>query len=324
MESVTMKQIFRMILALTCLSLATDARTWTSLSGKQLEAEYVATSADLVTLKSLQGEMFSIPLAKLSPGDQNYIRNQKPQALQPGMAALAPTVETRAGSPKVAAQMVPGQTFTRTADGETAVNYHVRVPASFNPAHPPPLVIAFSPGGKGQSILNAIGTSTDRAGWIAIGCDKLKNGMDGGKLEEKMEDEVLEDIYRNIPHDPRRIYLAGHSGGAMRAYGIAARRKEPFAGILAFGGWLGGKEFQKKPYCQYMAVAMVNGDQDESSNSWAQGDAKALENSKCHVKQFSFPGGHPMTASPEVTDQCLRWLQEDWETKTGIVKGSIL
>jgi len=209
--------------------------------------------------------------------------------------------------------MIPGNTFTRTATGEMAINYHVRVPASFDPRHPPPLVIAFSPKGKGRLMVKAVGASTDKAGWIVIGCDKLKNGMPDAKRAEKMEDEVLEDIYGNIPHDPRRIYLAGHSGGAMRAYRISARRKELFAGILAFSGWLGGADKQKQPFCQNMAVAMVNGDQDAGVKSWEQRDTQSLENRKCRVKLFSHPGGHAMQVPPEVTDQCIRWFQEDWK-----------
>ncbi len=307
-----MKQLFRIILALTGLALAAEARTWTSLTGKQLEADFVSCELDRVTLKSPQGEPFSVSLAKLSPEDQAFIRSQESPGLPPETAASAPAAESGARPAGLLGQMVPGETFTRTAAGKTAVNYHVRVPATFNPAQPPPLVIAFSPSGKGRFMLEAIGPSTDKAGWIAVGCDKLKNGIEDGQLEVQMEDEVLEDIYRSVPHDPRRIYLAGHSGGAMRAYGLAARRKEPFAGILAYGGWMGGKEFQQQTYCPNMAVAMVNGDQDKTAISWAPGDAKALENSQCRVKQFSFPGGHAMKAPPEITDQCLRWLQEDW------------
>ena len=308
-----MKPLPGIMLMFLSLALAAPARTWTSASGKQLEAEYVSQAYGKVTLKSPQGELFSIPLNKLSPADQEYLRTRGLPPPRTGKAAAAAPAAPRAADPATTARLVPGQTFTRTAEGETAVPYHVRVPPAFDPAAPPPLLIAFSAGGKGRFMADTIGPCADKLGWITIGCDKLKNDLPDGKLTDQMEDEVLEDIYRNIPHDPRRVYLAGHSGGAMRAYGLTARRKESFAGILAYGGWLGGPDYQKKLYGRHMAVAMVNGDKDDAANAWVQGDTQALKYRKCNVKVFEFPGGHPMPTAPEPTDQALRWLQEDWE-----------
>lgn len=313
----------RLALALLGLALAAEARTWTSVSGKQIEAEYVSEALGQVTLKTPAGEKIGIPLAKLSPADREYIQAQKlPAARTRSTAAAAesedeavPVLAPRAGTPEVVAQMIPGTTFIRTAAGANAVTYHVRVPPGYDPAKPAPLVVAFSSTGNGHSILRSISASTDKAGWIAIGCDKLMNSMDS-QLADAMEDEVLEDIYRNLPHDPRRVYLAGHSGGASRAYSITARRPEPFAGILAYGGWLGGPDRQKDPYCKRMAVAMVNGDQDEAANSWAEPDKKALQLRKCRVELFSFPGGHPMPNDPEVSDRAIAWLQQEWDART--------
>lgn len=315
-----MKPLIRIALMSLGLALSAEARTWTSVSGKQIEAEFVSEAFGQVTLKTLQGEKIGIPLAKLSPADRDYIQSQKlPAARSRGTASAveeaAPVLAPRNGTPEVVAQMIPGTTFIRTAAGLNAVTYHVRVPPGFNPANPPPLVIAFSSTGNGHSILRSISTSTDKAGWIGIGCDKLMNSLPDAKLADQMEDEVLEDIYRNIPHDPRRVYLSGHSGGASRAYSITARRPEPFAGILAYGGWLGGPPRQKDPYCKRMAVAMINGDKDESANSWVEGDKQALQLRKCSVELFSFPGGHPMPNDPEVSDRAIAWLQQEWAAR---------
>ncbi len=313
-----MKRLVWIASVFACLALASDARTWTSLSGKQLEAEYVSQAYGRVTLKSPQGEMFAIPLAKLSPADQEYLRSRSlspaPASGKASTSAATPAAP-RPGTPAVTAQMIPGQTFTRTAEGKSGITYHVRVPPSFKPGDVLPLVIAFSATGKGRSALNAISTSTDKAGWLAIGSDKLMNSMDIGDKEiNAMEDELLEDIYRNVPHDPRRVYLGGHSGGGMRAYGITARRKEPFAGVLAFGGWLGGPDYQKLTFCRHMAVAMLNGTEDTAANAWVESDSKALQLRKCNVKLFSYPGGHSTPTPVETTDECLRWLEEDWNT----------
>ena len=55
-----MSQIFQVILTMMCFSLVAEARIWTNLTGKQLEAEYVSLSLDRVTLKSPQGVVFSV------------------------------------------------------------------------------------------------------------------------------------------------------------------------------------------------------------------------------------------------------------------------
>ena len=315
-----MKPLLWITLTSIWLAIPAQGRTWTSVSGKQIEADFVSEAFGQVTLKTVPGEKIGIPLAKLSPADREYIQSQKLPAARsrstaPAATEAAPVLSPRNGTPEVLAQMIPGTIFTLTAAGPNAVTYHVRVPPGFNPAKPPPLVVAFSSTGKGRSILRAISASTDKAGWIGIGCDKLMNSITDGKLADQMEDEVLEDIYRNVPHDPRRVYLSGHSGGACRAYSITARRTEPFAGILAYGGWLGGSERQKAPYCKQMAVAMINGDKDEAANGWADSDKHALQLRKCEVETFSFPGGHPMPNDPEASDRAIAWLEQQWNAR---------
>ena len=108
--------------------------------------------------------------------------------------------------------------------------------------------------------------AAESAGWLLVGCDKLRNGMKDHDLEVEMEDEVLDDMFKHLPHDPKRVYLGGFSGGAMRAYGITARRTEPYAGIIAYGRWLGGPDYQEEPYRENMSVAMINGISDRGSN----------------------------------------------------------
>jgi predicted esterase len=137
-------------------------------------------------------------------------------------------------------------------------------------------------------------------------------------LETKMEDEVLDDIFKKLPHDRRRVYYAGFSGGAYRSYHLTARRTEPIAGIVAYGGWIGGEKFYKLPFRKGMAVAMVNGANDEAANSWANRDAPPLKKRNCEVKAFDFPGGHQLPPK-ETTEASLQWIDEEW-TKQSLKK----
>ncbi|VGO22206.1 hypothetical protein [Pontiella sulfatireligans] len=206
----------------------------------------------------------------------------------------------------------PATTISNAAPGETGITYHVYVPTTFKQDNPPPLIIAFSPGGKGHQIMTKLKPSAEKAGWLLVGVDKLRNGMKDEALETQMEDEVLDDIFRRIPHNPQRIYLSGFSGGAMRAYGITARRKEPYAGVIAYGGWLGGDDYQELPFRESMAVAIINGVNDKGANKWDEIDSATLKKRNCRIQKFTHPGGHKIAPS-DVKDAVLQWLQEDWE-----------
>ncbi|GAA3617235.1 sialate O-acetylesterase [Flavivirga amylovorans] len=204
-------------------------------------------------------------------------------------------------------QLKPGETIKFKAEGDTNMMYHVYTPSNFETSKKRPLIIAFSPGGNGLGILNKMKASVEKMGWILVGCDMLKNGMKNHSLEQKMEDELLNAIFKNIPHNTSRVYLSGFSGGAMRSYQLTTRRNEKFAGILAYGGWLGGDTYQDKPYQKGMRIAQVNGIKDMGANKWKDIDAKTLKKHQCTVKHFSHEGGHQV-APESVSTMAMEWL----------------
>lgn len=69
-------------------------------------------------------------------------------------------------------------------------------------------------------------------------CDFRKAGE---KAKGPIEDiqyltQVTEYLKRNYPVDEKRIYLFGHSNGAMMAHRMACEKSEWFAGVAAYGG----------------------------------------------------------------------------------------
>ncbi|TGV01864.1 sialate O-acetylesterase [Flavivirga rizhaonensis] len=210
-------------------------------------------------------------------------------------------------------QLKPKSITKFRAKGDTKMMYHVYMPSNFSPSKKLPIIIAFSPQGRGNVMLNKIKPSAEELGWILVGCDKLKNGMKDEVMENKMEDEVLNDILNNIPHDRARIYLAGFSGGAMRAYQITTRRSENFEGIIAYGGWLGGDNYQDKDYQNGLKVAMVNGENDKGANKWIEKDTRTLKKHHAIVKLFKHDGGHKV-AEYELTTKILNWLEAMYQS----------
>lgn len=75
------------VLALAC---SVQARTWTSVSGKTVEAEFVALQGANVVLQTPDGQKLSVGLGALSRADQEFVHSQKASAAAPG----APTAES--------------------------------------------------------------------------------------------------------------------------------------------------------------------------------------------------------------------------------------
>ena len=84
------------------LLLSTDFREWTSASGKKMEAAFIRTVLDTVTLQDRGGQFFRIAQAQLSPADQILVRQLSgldPHALARTRVTRAPAVaKTQADS----------------------------------------------------------------------------------------------------------------------------------------------------------------------------------------------------------------------------------
>ena len=314
-------------LLLSMLPVSASARMWTLVNGSQpFEAEFVDFQGGLVTLQSPDKRRWPIAFEKFSPEDKQWVlqlKGQNAAAVQAATPKLSSVTLAQnspsnlKGLPEIVAKMQPGTIFTQLAKGETATTYHVYTPTKFNASNPPPMIIAFSPGGDGKGILGAVKDAAEKVGWIVVGCDKLSNALEKNPdLERKVEGELMADILASLAYNPARIYLAGFSGGAMRSYGLANRLKNPFAGILAYGGWLGGPKAQSLRYCNHMSVAMVNGRKDVAANSWSKGDTQTLKRSQCIVKEFPWDGGHAIPPK-EITESAVLWLDSQWH-KVGL------
>lgn len=56
-------------------------RTWTSTDGRKIEAAFVSTTVDAVKIRMANGSTFDVPLARLSPEDQAFVKAQTSAAL---------------------------------------------------------------------------------------------------------------------------------------------------------------------------------------------------------------------------------------------------
>ena len=82
-----MKKTFLILLSL-CLQFASaqEVRTWTSASGKTIEAAFVEQKSGQVMLRKADGEMIKINLNQLSSADQIFVGSQAKPASAPASA----------------------------------------------------------------------------------------------------------------------------------------------------------------------------------------------------------------------------------------------
>ncbi len=265
-------------------------RTWKSNDGKELVGELVR-ELDQALVLNIKGKEFTVPLSRLSEEDRAWLEEQKKARLEKEkeFAVLAGT----------------NKTFTQSAD--QPVTFHVYYPTAIAKGKPLPMLILFSAHGQSRGLLDQFKESCETVGWIGVGCDTFRNGVDNSILDP-LFGELLPIIEKSVPHNPQRLYMGGISGGAMRALQLSARFDRPWKGIISCGGWL-GKEYDLD-YRKNMAVAWVNGDKDNGANSWVDGDSSVLQKRGCKTKLFQFPGGH-VVGPPASLTEAMRWVGEN-------------
>ena len=85
-----MKKIFALAFAVWLpIAAAQEIRTWTSASGKTLEATFVELKYDQVVLQLPNGQKMKIRLNQLSSADQIYVGSRGRTGIAPGAAAAA-------------------------------------------------------------------------------------------------------------------------------------------------------------------------------------------------------------------------------------------
>ncbi|MFA9262879.1 MAG: hypothetical protein ACEQSB_06055 [Undibacterium sp.] len=285
-------------------------REWTLVSGKKQQAEIVSydEARKVVTLRLPNRSEFQVAEQKFSTIDRAWILQWVEQDEEA----------------KSRLEKVGGTITEHRGVGKFSIPYFVYHPPVRSAAERLPMLILFHPGGNGRRGIYQHIESAAAVGITVVSLDYFRNTDDNSAEEEEMLarfGELLPQIEVIVPHDEKRIFMGGISGGAWRAYHYSAQIARPWAGILAYGGWLGGKEYGYLHYPR-MRVAMVNGDKDAAANQYIEPDSSHLQADGSVVSVHAFEGGHQL-APPTVQEKALRWLvndnpKQDSESELGI------
>ena len=275
-------------------------REWTFESGGKKAAEIVAFDENtrIATLRKQDQTIIKLEEAEFSALDRAWILQwiEQDEEARDMLARVGGTV-----------------THEKTT-GEYATDYYVYHPAPEKiPAGTlPPMIMLFHPGGNGGRAIYRYVEAAAATGFTIVSFDYFRNTRENETgLSEEMQKRfpaILPQIEANVPHDPKRMFMGGTSGGAMRAYGNTLLAERPWAGIFAGGGWLGPNSTYRKEYPRLL-VAMVNGDKDRGANHYIDRDTRLLQSNGSIVSVHAFEGGHQMPP-PSVMTKAFRWLLE--------------
>ncbi len=93
------------------------------------------------------------------------------------------------------------------------------LPSNYTPAKRWNLILAFDPGGRGRRPVERYQAAAEKYGYIVAGSNNSRNGP--WDVSRAAAQAMWTDVLHRFNIDPRRIYAAGHSGGARVSMAIA-------------------------------------------------------------------------------------------------------
>ena len=148
----------------------------------------------------------------------------------PGLRATLPLIWLLAGVTALAADLTAGQIIDPVAcTADPSQSYALFVPKNYAPSRQWPVIFAFDAGGRGRVPVERYQAAAERYGYIIVGSNNSRNGS---TEIPRILAAMTNDVASRLSVDPKRVYLAGMSGGARVALGIALASKD-IAGVVA-------------------------------------------------------------------------------------------
>jgi predicted esterase len=179
-----------------------------------------------------------------------------------------------------------GQFWLTLPAGRGTAPVRLQVPKGLAADKPVPLVVALHGAGGSENLFfdaygaGAIARQCEQRGWLLVATRA------GGLLGQAPPvAAVIDELARRYPVDPKRVYLVGHSLGAMHAVDVAQAAPGRVAAVAALGG---GGTVRKPDALKGRPVFVACGAEDFALG-WARGLAEALEKAGADVRWREYP-----------------------------------
>lgn len=196
-------------------------------------------------------------------------------------------------------------------------SYRVFVPESYGKNGPAPAVVLFNGSGSPVDALMDEWRSVARKdGVMLIGPGAFERGA--WRIPEDSPDftsEVVEALKARFPINPRRVYLAGHSGGAGHVLLLGLLESEYFAAVAAHASALRPSDAQLIDAAKRkIPMAIWIGTKDEMVPLQAARDTIALLTTRGFPAKLTALNGHTHSYAERgraVTEQAWAFLRKE-------------
>lgn len=328
----------RSAVILLALAGTLSARSFTDASGKTIEAEFVSLAGETVTI-SRDGKPFTLPLARFSEADQDFIKEQataKPVAT--GKLMLAGKELKKGGDLNIVEAPLTEKTLKETRKDKkvSSIKLGIVLPANFDPAAPQKVLwlsAAINSDAERTagniSAMNGFSGTAVANGWVVIAADTNQGNP-------RQQDHLVAEYDMAIQQQAAAMLTAawpgfvksqfacaGFSGGSKSSFYRLAHLST--AGLNVTGLFLGGcnqnltaaaKEETKVRGgdLKKIRVFVSSGKTDDIATvQMGESVAAAAEKDYAKVRMEIFDGGHSI--SQDHLKTALAWFTEGGDTK---------
>jgi predicted esterase len=205
-----------------------------------------------------------------------------------------------AGAPRAAAQALErGTTLERVECADDAAQtYALYLPSGYTPERGWSVIFAFHPAARGPLMVEKYRAAAEQYGYIVAASNNSRNGPHD--VSAAAAQAMITDVGRRFSIDPRRVYLAGMSGGARVATGIALANTLIAGVIASSAGFPDSRPRTKVPF----AVFGTAGTEDFNYMEMRLLDRRL---SSAHFLVV-FHGGHTLPPD-DVAFDAVEWLE---------------
>lgn len=180
--------------------------------------------------------------------------------------------------------------------------YTLYLPVGFDASQRHPVLLIFDPRGRARLAAELFRPAADRFGWILVSSNDTRSD---GEWEpnRKAIAALWPEVHYLTGADPRRIYAAGFSGGAIVAW-VLAQATHEIAGIVSVGGRLAPEVSTDRIEFVHWGAA---GSWDFNLTEMRTIE-ELLERMDVSHRLEVFDGPHAW-CSPELAEQAIAWME---------------
>jgi pimeloyl-ACP methyl ester carboxylesterase len=186
---------------------------------------------------------------------------------------------------------------------DPAQTYTLYLPSTYQTTRNWPLLLVFDPGGRGARAAEVFREAAERFGWIIAASENSRNGPWEPTL--RAVNAMWPALLGGYAVDERRVYTAGHSGGATVAW-LVAQQTGQIAGVIASGQPNPESQITKAKEKRFAWFGAA-GHSDFNFLQVKNIDAALADSTSPHRLDF-FDGGHQWPPT-EITFRALGWME---------------